>query len=449
MAKNNLKAISPLDGRYQKRIQDLGNYCSEFGLMKYRLRVEVEYFIALYEFGIFKVKNTESLYKLRELYLNFTEEDALEIKEIESTTNHDVKAIEYFIKNNIKGSDLEENSEWIHFALTSQDINNTAIPLYWKEAINEIYEPLFTSVLTVLNQKAAEWKSTPFLTRTHGQAATPSTLGKEIKVFAYRLEKQWEAFKELPHTGKFGGATGGLNAHYIAFPNKDWDTFSKNFLKNHLGLERQEFTTQIENYDFLSAQFQNLSRINTILLDFVRDMWTYISQGYFKQLIIKDEVGSSAMPHKVNPIDFENAEGNIGIANAIWAHFSEKLPISRLQRDLSDSTVLRNLGVPLGHSLIALNSIVRGLNRIDINKEKIEKVLNDNWAIVAEAIQTILRREQFPKPYEALKDLTRSGNKITKELLHDFILNLDIKEEIKNELLEISPFNFIGNTDKF
>lgn len=449
MKHNNLKAVSPLDGRYHRQVSSLGNYFSEFGLMKYRLQVEVEYLIALYDFEIIETENKDTLYALRELYQNFSEEDANAIKTIERTTNHDVKAVEYFLKDAMDERGLSDIKEWAHFALTSQDLNNTAIPMYWRDAVKEVYTPLFEEVLATLKGKAQEWKQYPLLARTHGQAATPSSLGKEIQVFAYRLEEQWEHFKTLADTGKFGGATGALNAHYIALPDKDWTAFSNQFLEKYLGLKRQSFTTQIENYDYLSAQFQTLSRINTILLDFVRDMWTYISMAYFKQLVIKGEVGSSAMPHKVNPIDFENAEGNIGIANALWQHFSQKLPVSRLQRDLSDSTVLRNLGVPLAHSIISLNSVLKGLNRVAVNEEKIQEDLDNNWAVVAEAIQTVLRRAQFSAPYEALKELTRTNDKITKESIHQFIEQLEVSEEIKKELLAISPFNFIGNAQDF
>lgn len=445
----NLKALSPLDGRYQRQTSSLGDYFSEFGLMKYRLHVEVEYLIALHNMGLFKVEDTNQLSALRTLYQDFNFADAKAIKEIERTTNHDVKAVEYFLKNELKNKGLEDAIEWVHFGLTSQDLNNTAIPMYWRDAVKDVYTPLIEQVLALLEEKAQEWKSQVLLARTHGQAATPTTLGKEIQVFAYRIKQQWEAFKAIPNTGKFGGATGGLNAHYIAFPDKDWNTFSNDFLKNQLQLDRQTFTTQIENYDFLSSQFQTLSRINTILLDFVRDMWTYISAGYFKQLVIKGEVGSSAMPHKVNPIDFENAEGNLGIANALWQHFSQKLPVSRLQRDLSDSTVLRNLGVPLGHTIIALNSILKGIRRVEVNETQINKDLDNNWAVVAEAIQTVLRRANYDQPYEALKALTRTSDTISKDSIQDFIQTLDISEELKQELLAITPFNFIGNTQQF
>lgn len=449
MKQVNLKALSPLDGRYATQTSALGLYFSEYGLMKYRLLVEIEYLIALHQAKFFKVPQKEAIEALRSLYLEFNDEYAQSIKEIEKVTNHDVKAVEYFLKEELKKRNLDHAIEWVHFGLTSQDINNTAIPMYWRDAVNETYLPTLKNVIDTLNQQAQAWKTIPMLARTHGQPATPTTLGKEIKVFSYRLEQQLQSLEQIPHTGKFGGATGGLNAHYIAFPDYNWEEFSHHFLENHLKLKRQVFTTQIENYDHLIAQFQALSRINNILLDFVRDMWTYISLGYFKQLVIAGEVGSSAMPHKVNPIDFENAEGNIGIANALWNHFSDKFPVSRLQRDLSDSTVLRNLGVPLGHTLIALNSVLKGINRIEVNKDKINEDLENNWAVTAEAIQTILRRAGFEAPYEALKSLTRTSDTITSNTIREFIHQLEVSEEIKKELLAITPQNFIGNTQQF
>lgn len=449
MKQVNLQALSPLDGRYAAQTSSLGLYFSEYGLMKYRLLVEVEYLIALEEAKMFQIVGQENITNLRSLYKDFDESSALAIKEIERITNHDVKAVEYFLKEELKKRNLHSAVEWVHFGLTSQDINNTAIPMYWRDALHDIYHPLLQKITSLFNEQAQEWKSIPMLARTHGQAATPTTLGKELKVFAYRLEQQIQALSLIPNSGKFGGATGGLNAHYIAFPDHDWETFSNDFLEKKLHLKRQLFTTQIENYDHLSAQFQALSRINYILLDFVRDMWSYISLGYFKQLVIAGEVGSSAMPHKVNPIDFENAEGNIGIANALWAHFSSKFPISRLQRDLSDSTVLRNLGVPLGHTIIALNSILKGMKRIEVNYEKINNDLNQNWAVVAEAIQTVLRRAGFEAPYEALKSLTRTSDVIDQTTIHQFIDQLKIDQNIKEELLKITPQNFIGNTQQF
>jgi len=444
-----LTAISPIDGRYQRHTKPLQNYFSEYALIQARVRVEIEYFIALC-----KVPKTElsqllelsenQISYLRKIYTEFSLEDAQKIKDTEKITNHDVKAVEYFVKEKLEHLDLGVYTEFVHFGLTSQDINNTANPILLKEAEENVLFDEIDSIIKILNSIAEDWKSIPLLAHTHGQPASPTHLGKEIKVFAYRLEKQFENLKTLPHTGKFGGATGNFNAHKVAYPKTDWRTFGKNFLQNHLGLERQEWTTQIDNYDFLDAKLDAYKRINTILIDFSRDIWAYVSMRYFKQKINPNEVGSSAMPHKVNPIDFENAEGNLGISTALFEHLSTKLPISRLQRDLTDSTVLRNLGVPFGHFLIALKSLQKGISKLEINESKIKTDLENNWAVVAEAIQTVLRRENYPKPYEALKALTRTGKKMNEETIHEFIKELNVSDDIKNELLEITPFNFTG-----
>ena len=446
MTLNPLTAISPIDGRYHAKTKKLADYFSEFGLIRYRVQIEVEYFIALSqtEIPIFKSFPSDKLADLRAIYLNFTEEDANWIKNSEKITNHDVKAVEYFLKDKMKSLGLESFLEYIHFGLTSQDINNTAIPLSLKEGIQKIYLPQIHDLITLLNRYKKEWKEIPMLAKTHGQAATPTRLGKEIQVFSERIENQLNQLEQIPYSAKFGGATGNFNAHFVAFPEIDWVLFSNNFVNTALGLSRSQTTTQIEHYDNLAALFDCLKRINTIILDLNRDMWTYISMDYFKQKLKDGEIGSSAMPHKVNPIDFENSEGNIGIANAVFEHLSSKLPVSRLQRDLTDSTVLRNIGVPLGHTLIALESCINGLNKLVINEVKIAEDLENNWAVVAEAIQTILRREGFEKPYEALKELTRKNEKISKDSVHAFIDGLPLEEKIKNELKLISPHNYLG-----
>ena len=446
MTLNPLTAISPIDGRYHAKTKKLAAYFSEFGLIRYRVQIEVEYFIALSqtEIPVFKSFPSDKLADLRAIYLNFTEEDANWIKNSEKITNHDVKAVEYFLKDKMKSLGLESFLEYIHFGLTSQDINNTAIPLSLKEGIQKIYLPLIHELTALLNRYKQEWKDIPMLAKTHGQSATPTRLGKEIQVFSERIENQLNQLEQIPYSAKFGGATGNFNAHFVAFPEIDWVLFSNNFVNTALGLSRSQTTTQIEHYDNLAALFDCLKRINTIILDLNRDMWTYISMDYFKQKLKDGEIGSSAMPHKVNPIDFENSEGNIGIANAVFEHLSSKLPVSRLQRDLTDSTVLRNIGVPLGHTLIALESCINGLNKLVINEVKIAEDLENNWAVVAEAIQTILRREGFEKPYEALKELTRKNEKISKDSVHAFIDGLPLEEKIKNELKLISPNNYLG-----
>lgn len=446
MTLNPLTAISPIDGRYHAKTKKLTKYFSEFGLIRYRVKIEVEYFIALSqtEIPFFKNFPVNKLADLRAIYLNFTEEDANWIKNSEKITNHDVKAVEYFLKDKIKSLELESFLEFIHFGLTSQDINNTAIPLSLKDGIQIIYLPQIHDLIAILNRYKQEWKEIPMLAKTHGQAATPTRLGKEIQVFSERIENQLKQLEQIPYSAKFGGATGNFNAHFVAFPEIDWVLFANNFVNTILGLSRSQTTTQIEHYDNLAALFDCLKRINTIILDLNRDMWTYISMDYFKQKLKDGEIGSSAMPHKVNPIDFENSEGNIGLANAILEHLSSKLPVSRLQRDLTDSTVLRNIGVPLGHTIIALESCINGLNKLVINEVKIAEDLENNWAVVAEAIQTILRREGFEKPYEALKELTRKNEKISKESVHDFIDSLQLEEKIKYELKLISPHNYLG-----
>lgn len=440
---HSLTAISPIDGRYRKQVQHLDEYFSEFGLIKYRVLVEVEYLLFLSQKRMVKLaeKTSKELFRIKE---EFSLEDAEAIKTIELTTNHDVKAVEYFIKEKLRSVGEEKALEWVHFGLTSQDINNTAIPLSWKHALEFEYFPSLLNLNRELRLLAEEWKDVPMLARTHGQAASPTKLGKELMVFVDRIENAIEQALHIPVSAKFGGATGNFNAHYIAFPKKDWIGFANEFVENVLGLQRLQFTTQIEHYDNLAASFDSLKRINTILIDFCRDVWTYISMDYFKQRTKKGEVGSSAMPHKVNPIDFENAEGNLGIANALLEHLSAKLPISRLQRDLTDSTVLRNIGVPFAHIIIAFKSIEKGLGKLVLNYEKIDQDLEDNWAVVAEAIQTILRREAYPNPYEALKDLTRGKNKIDKKTIHDFIDKLDVSAAIKKELKAITPHNYTG-----
>lgn len=446
MELNSLTAISPLDGRYRQKVNELDLYFSEFGLFRYRLMVEVEYFIALCEIPLPQLSDfkKENYKELRSIYEDFDLADAEKIKEREKITNHDVKALEYFLKERFFHSGWGKWSEFIHFGLTSQDINNTAIPLSMKDALISVYFPLIFELREALAAFADEWKDIPMLARTHGQPASPTRLGKEIEVFIARIDEQSKYFGQIPYSAKFGGATGNMNAHKAAYPDIDWISFADNFVNEELGLQRSKPTTQIEHYDNLAALFDNMRRINVILIDLSRDIWTYISMDYFRQKIRKGEVGSSAMPHKVNPIDFENGEGNLGYANAIFGHFSEKLPISRLQRDLTDSTVLRNIGVPIGHSVIAFNSILKGLNKLIVNKEKIHSDLENNWAVVAEAIQTILRREGYPKPYEALLELTRTNEKITRESIFSFIETLDINEVVKTELKAITPFNFTG-----
>ncbi len=447
MSKNHsIHAISPIDGRYHNKVQVLSNYFSEFALIKYRVKVEIEYFIRLCELPLPQLKNVHpsQFDALRNIYRNFTEADALKIKEIESVTNHDVKAVEYFIKEHFDALSLASHKEFIHFGLTSQDINNTAIPLSVKEAISEAILPLLDEFIALIKQSTDLWKEIPLLARTHGQPASPTKLGKEIEVYLIRLNEQINLLKEVPHAAKFGGATGNFNAHHVAYPEIDWHQFAHQFINDVLELKRSHPTTQIEHYDHLAALFDGLKRINTILIDLSRDVWSYVSMGYFKQKIMKNEVGSSTMPHKVNPIDFENAEGNLGMANTLYEHFAVKLPISRLQRDLTDSTVLRNIGVPIAHSMISLHSLVKGWKKLECNEKAIEEDLDQNWAVVAEAIQTILRREAYPSPYEALKSLTRKNEVITESTIHAFIESLNISENIKAELRVITPFNYTG-----
>jgi adenylosuccinate lyase len=446
MALTPLTAVTPIDGRYISKTSSLQSYFSEAALIKFRVQVEIEYFIALCNSSILQLGHfpTEKFSNLRGLYTNFSESDAQRIKDIEGITNHDVKAVEYFIKEEFDKLGLQEFKEFIHFGLTSQDINNTAIPYSIKEAVHNIYLPQLTEIIALLKTRAEQWKAIPLLARTHGQAASPTRMGKEIQVFIERIEKQLLLLDTIPFSAKFGGATGNFNAHHVAFPQIDWVTFSNNFTDNALGLERQQTTTQIEHYDNLAALMDNISRINTILVDFSRDIWTYVSMDYFKQKIKKGEVGSSAMPHKVNPIDFENAEGNLGMANAIFSFLSSKLPISRLQRDLTDSTVLRNIGVPFAHTLIAFASLNKGVNKLLINEANIAADLEKNWAVVAEAIQTILRREGYPNPYESLKELTRTNSVINAESIAAFIDTLNVNDIIKAELKAITPSNYTG-----
>nr|WP_298925444.1 adenylosuccinate lyase [uncultured Allomuricauda sp.] len=446
MSLNQLNAISPIDGRYRNKTEALGNYFSEEALIKYRVQVEIEYFIALCEIPLPQLAdfNSAKFPELQKIYLDFSTEDALAIKEIEKTTNHDVKAVEYFIKQKFDALGLEKHKEFIHFGLTSQDINNTAVPLSIKAAMNDVYVPLYFEVFEKLKALAAEWANIPMLARTHGQPASPTRLGKEIDVFVERLKEQFNLLNDIPSASKFGGATGNYNAHKVAYPTIDWKAFGQQFVQEKLGLYHSFPTTQIEHYDHMAALFDCLKRINTILIDLNRDMWTYISMDYFKQKIKKGEVGSSAMPHKVNPIDFENSEGNLGLANALFEHLSAKLPISRLQRDLTDSTVLRNVGVPFGHTQVAFLSTLKGLNKLVLNVEKFEQDLENNWAVVAEAIQTILRREGYPNPYEALKGLTRTNEKITQVSIANFIDTLKVSGSIKDELKRITPANYTG-----
>lgn len=446
MSKTALNAITPIDGRYARSTAALSPYFSEAALIKYRVRIEVEYFIALCEIPLPQLKevNRAKLEQLREIYLKFTDEDAQAIKDIEKVTNHDVKAVEYFIKEKFDLLGLSEYKEFIHFGLTSQDVNNTSVPLSIKEALNDVYLPELNNLIQKLYELAEEWDEVPMLARTHGQPASPTRLGKELKVFIERINQQADRLEDIPHGAKFGGATGNFNAHKVAYPDYDWNGFAEVFINDVLGLHRSYPTTQIEHYDHMAALFDALKRINTVILDLDRDIWTYVSMDYFKQKIKKGEVGSSAMPHKVNPIDFENSEGNIGIANALFEHLSAKLPVSRLQRDLTDSTVLRNVGVPFGHTLIAIKSCLRGLNKLIINEERIAADLDNNWAVVAEAIQTILRREAYPSPYEALKGLTRTNEEINQNSISNFIDTLEVSDEIKAELKQITPSNYTG-----
>ncbi|MEL0652243.1 adenylosuccinate lyase [Algibacter sp. TI.3.09] len=446
MSLSALNAISPIDGRYRSKVNELAPYFSEEALIKYRVLVEIEYFIALCEIPLPQLESVDKAVfdNLRGIYKNFSSEDALAIKKIESVTNHDVKAVEYFIKEKFDALNLSAYKEFIHFGLTSQDINNTAIPLSIKEAMNDVYVPEYFVVLEKLKTLSKDWAHIPMLARTHGQPASPTRLGKEIEVFVVRLQEQFNLLNDIPSAAKFGGATGNFNAHHVAYPNIDWKAFGSTFVQEKLGLQHSFPTTQIEHYDHMAALFDTLKRINTIILDLDRDIWTYVSMDYFKQKIKAGEVGSSAMPHKVNPIDFENSEGNLGIANAIFEHLSAKLPVSRLQRDLTDSTVLRNVGVPFGHTLIAFKSTVKGLDKLLLNESKFAQDLENNWAVVAEAIQTILRREAYPNPYEALKGLTRTNEKINQASISNFIDTLEVADAIKTELKNITPSNYTG-----
>jgi adenylosuccinate lyase len=446
MELNSLTAISPVDGRYRQKVDELAGYFSEFGLFRYRLMVEIEYFIALCEIPLPQLSdfNRDYYIDLRSIYKDFDLTDAKKIKESEKTTNHDIKAVEYFLKEKFTASGFQRWKEFIHFGLTSQDINNTAIPLSIKEALSNIYFPALLELRESLANLADGWKDIPMLARTHGQPASPTRVGKEIEVFLARMDEQTKYFSQIPFSAKFGGATGNFNAHKVAYPGTDWNGFADSFVNETLGLQRSHPTTQIEHYDNLAALFDNIRRINVILIDLCRDIWMYISYDYFRQKIRKGEIGSSAMPHKINPIDFENAEGNLGYANAILSHLSEKLPVSRLQRDLTDSTVLRNIGVPIAHTMIALSSLLKGLDKLILNEEKIRLDLENNWVVVAEAIQTILRRDGYHDPYEALLNLTRTNERITKEIISNFIDNLDITDEAKAELKAISPFNYTG-----
>lgn len=446
MKLNELSAISPIDGRYRSKVNELAPYFSEFGLIKYRVLVEIEYFIALVESKVKPLSEVPSdkFSALRSIYKDFSEGDAEKIKTTEKTTNHDVKAVEYFVKEKMEELGLGQSLEFVHFGLTSQDINNTAVPLSLKEAVSEVYLPNIEGIIANLDRLAKDWKDIPMLAKTHGQPASPTKLGKEFAVFVERLKIQVNQMKAVPFSAKFGGATGNFNAHFVAFPNEDWVAFANHFVNDILQLQRSQTTTQIEHYDNLAALFDAMKRINSILIDLCRDLWTYISMDYFKQKLKEGEIGSSAMPHKVNPIDFENAEGNLGLSSALLEHLAAKLPISRLQRDLTDSTVLRNVGVPFAHTLIAFKSIDKGLGKLLLNPSALENDLNNNWAVVAEAIQTILRREGFPKPYEALKGLTRKNEKVTAETVHRFIDSLDVNENLKTELKAITPMNYTG-----
>ncbi|MBR5688368.1 MAG: adenylosuccinate lyase [Prevotella sp.] len=442
-----LTAISPVDGRYRGKTEQLADFFSEFALIRYRVRVEIEYFIALCELPLPQLKSLdkELIPRMRDIYLQFTEQDAARVKEIERTTNHDVKAVEYFIKERLDAiGGFDQYKEFVHFGLTSQDINNTSVPLSVKEALEQVFCPMVDELVGQLRQYADEWKDVSMLAKTHGQPASPTRLGKEVMVFVYRLETQLEVLRHIPVKAKFGGATGNFNAHHVAYPQYDWREFANRFVSEKLGLQREQYTTQISNYDNLGAIFDAVRRINTIIIDLDRDFWMYISMEYFKQKIKAGEVGSSAMPHKVNPIDFENSEGNLGIANAILQFLAQKLPVSRLQRDLTDSTVLRNVGVPLGHAVIALQSTLKGLRKLILNEERISADLDNTWAVVAEAIQTILRREAYPHPYEALKALTRTNEKMTEQTIHEFIQGLNVSDEVKAELMAITPANYTG-----
>lgn len=441
-----LTAISPIDGRYRSKAEQLDQYFSEFALIRYRVKVEIEYFIALCQIPLPQLSNVpQSQFEaLRNIYINFSIDDATHIKEIESITNHDVKAVEYFLKEKFDSMEMHQYKEFIHFGLTSQDINNTSIPMSIKDALHNTYMPLIENMVSILEKYADDWNNIPMLAKTHGQPASPTRLGKEIRVFAYRLRQQLQLLSQVPISGKFGGATGNFNAHLAAYPQYDWLSFANSFLKGHLGIEREQWTTQISNYDNLGALFDALKRINTIIIDLDRDIWQYISMNYFKQKIKAGEVGSSAMPHKVNPIDFENSEGNLGIANAIFTHLSSKLPISRLQRDLTDSTVLRNVGVPLGHTVIAIHSTIKGLNKLILNEEAINADLDNMWNVVAEAIQTILRREGYEKPYETLKALTRTNSTVNAKSISNFIDTLNVSDKVKTELKKITPHNYTG-----
>ena len=446
MSLSSLTAISPIDGRYRGKVEILENYYSEYALIRYRVKVEIEYFIALCKLPLPQLAGVDhALFgELRDIYAKFSVDDAQRVKDIESVTNHDVKAVEYFIKEQFDRLGLAQYKEFIHFGLTSQDINNTSVPMLIRDSLHEAYLPLLDEMVGLLNQYAEEWKDIPMLAKTHGQPASPTRLGKEIRVFAYRLEKQIELLKQVPVSGKFGGATGNFNAHHVAYPEYDWRAFANRFVSEKLGLEREQWTTQISNYDHLGSIFDAIRRINTIMIDLDRDVWMYISMEYFHQKIKKGEVGSSAMPHKVNPIDFENSEGNLGVANAVLQFLAAKLPVSRLQRDLTDSTVLRNVGVPVAHSIIAIQSTLKGLRKLILNKEKIAQDLDNMWPVVAEAIQTILRREAYPHPYEALKQLTRGNEKVTEQTIHDFIGTLNVSDEVRKELLAITPHNYTG-----
>ncbi len=452
MELTNLTAISPIDGRYRGKTEPLANYFSEYALIRYRVRVEIEYFIALCQLPLPQLKDVpqDSFQPLRDIYIHFTEADALRVKEIEAITNHDVKAVEYFIKERLDSLGADGGSvaisvkNFIHFGLTSQDINNTSVPLSLKDALEEVFIPALERLIEQLNDLSEAWRNIPMLARTHGQPASPTRLGKELKVFVYRLEEQLRTLKDTPITAKFGGATGNFNAHHVAYPQYDWADWADHFLADSLGLEREQYTTQISNYDYLAAILDALRRINTIIIDLDRDIWMYISIDYFKQRIKAGEVGSSAMPHKVNPIDFENSEGNMGMANAVLAFLAQKLPVSRLQRDLTDSTVIRNVGVPLAHALIAIQSTMKGLSKLILNEDKLRQDLENNWAVVAEAIQTILRREGYPNPYEALKALTRTNEKINQETIQNFINTLNVSDSVKQELTSITPSNYTG-----
>ena len=447
MTLDTLTAVSPIDGRYRNKTERLADYFSEYALIRYRIRVEIEYFITLCELPLPQLAsfNHDLFEQLRDIYRKFDESGAARVKEIEKTTNHDVKAVEYFIKEEFdKIGGLDEYKEFIHFGLTSQDINNTSVPLSIKEALEEVYYPQVEELIQQLKEYAEEWKEVPMLAKTHGQPASPTRLGKEIEVYAYRLSEQLESLRSCKFTAKFGGATGNFNAHHVAYPTYDWRAFGNLFVSEKLGLEREQWTTQISNYDHMGSIFDAIRRINTIIIDLDRDFWMYISMEYFKQKIKAGEVGSSAMPHKVNPIDYENSEGNLGVANAILQFLAQKLPVSRLQRDLTDSTVLRNVGVPLGHSVIAIESTLKGLRKLILHEEKLREDLDDTWAVVAEAIQTILRREAYPHPYEALKALTRTNNKMTEETIHEFIQTLNVSDSVKAELMAITPHNYTG-----